>query len=402
VGLTYLGIRDKIRQTLGRFNIVSWERGVYAGLIWRFDGDPSKIDGFEIKHGEVVVYAPPAGGSNLVRDVGVWKIDTKHKVPGLSVTWIDIGAECRLLWGASDVLTKDLARIGAHGFVDVRIENPVIFLERLVAGRSQYTVQDLDAWVKAEMSAVMKDVLQNYDLLQLDRERQAFQISAREKCQDAFGAWGLGFSIFEVSGFGKPPSTSEVLAELGRRTEQAKAEVEARKQIELTQIEAETARQRSLVGLAEERSKVDVARAIGASQASQIGQRARREEIETEKIRGLADAAVLAQKSVAAVAGDIELKKVEQIGENARQNALLLMTLLLNDQQIRAVKEMADVMEKMAEAVAKGGLEGDKARKEAEAEFAQLLQKAGVDLSKLEKAKALGILPKNVLFIDKD
>jgi hypothetical protein len=381
---------------------VSWDRGVHPGLICRFDGDSSKIDGFEIKHGEVVVYAPPAGGSSLVRDVGVWRIDTRYKVPGLSVTWIDIGAENRLLWGASDVLTKDLARVGAHGFVDVRIENPAMFLERLVSGRSRYTVQDLDNWVKAEMNAVMKDVLQNYDLLQLDRERQAFQIAAREKCQEAFGAWGLGFSIFEVTGFGKPPSTPEVLAELGRQTDRAKAEVEARKQVELAQIEAETTKQRSLVGLVEEKSKVDVARAIGASQTSQVEQRARREEIETEKIRGLADAAVLAQRSVAAVAGDIELKKVDQIGENARQNALLLMTLLLNDQQIRAVKEMADVMEKMAEAVAKGGLEGDKARKETEAEFAQLLQKAGVDLAKLEKAKALGILPKDLLYVDKD
>ncbi|MEM2507257.1 MAG: hypothetical protein QXF61_09475, partial [Nitrososphaeria archaeon] len=103
-----------------------------------------------------------------------------------------------------------------------------------------------------------------------------------------------------------------------------------------------------------------------------------RAELELEKVRSEREVKIAEARAFADV-GVAEGKAMAEVAESERQ--------------IRALREMAEIAARIAEATAMGGVEGEAIRKGLEERFLSLLSQAGIDVAKWEQARSMAKTP---------
>ena len=198
---------ERIRKFLGKERILQWNHELHSGLMWRFpdlssqteiERDPTKIDAFQVKIGERAI----ALINNAFYDdspPGTYWLKGEEK-KGLEVIWIDQG-QFKEPWGIpGNILTQDNQYIGAHGFYIFRITDPKSFVLSLVSTQRAYTPDQVNDFIRGYVADVLRQHLTDYKVLdgQILREREAFNLAMKAKCQEMFARWGLELINMEV------------------------------------------------------------------------------------------------------------------------------------------------------------------------------------------------------------
>lgn len=255
----------RIGQRLG-YMPLSWRQVVMAnpakdGLLWRApDRDVpmantlSYIQALLVAENEqVMVLMNGKLLKGMERGVllppGLYDIGRMQMRDQVEIIWTTT-RELRLRWGVADVLTKDRISIGASGYYSAIITDPEEFV-RNVAGNAQvYKEDQLYAFAKPEVSAVLRDLIARKTVMEFQLARQELIYAGEATLQPIFARWGLEFrgltvenqnipEQFRQAAAGRAIISMEKEAELeGEITNVTLAKLEAQKTLYLTQAEA--------------------------------------------------------------------------------------------------------------------------------------------------------------------
>lgn len=134
---------------------------------------------------------------------GIYEIDKKARIKGTEIVWIDTSL-LNIPWGIpikNGILTKDNVLIGLHGDLKLRIQNPKTFYKDIVAGKKEWTVQDIKDWIISLLHTSLRDIFKNYFVKQIileERERVINLITA--KVTEEFIRYGLELETFNIIG----------------------------------------------------------------------------------------------------------------------------------------------------------------------------------------------------------
>ena len=180
---------------------------------------------------------------------GLYDIGRMQMRDQVEVIWTTT-RELRLRWGVADVLTKDRISIGASGYYSAVITDPEEFV-RNVAGNAQvYKEDQLYAFAKAEVNAVLRDLIAHKTVMEFQLARQEFIYASEEVLQPIFARWGLEFrgltvenqnipEQFRQAAAGRTIISMEKEAQLeGEIANVTLAKLEAQKAFYLAQAEA--------------------------------------------------------------------------------------------------------------------------------------------------------------------
>jgi uncharacterized membrane protein YqiK len=109
----------------------------------------------------------------------------------MEIIWVDLGWH-NISYGLR-TLTKDGIGIGANGVVYLKVSNPEKFVTDLVASHKQFDATDVEDFLSAQLSGVMRAEMASYDIRSLYIEREMFGRVARVKLDGSLGNLGLEF-----------------------------------------------------------------------------------------------------------------------------------------------------------------------------------------------------------------
>lgn len=167
---------------------------------------------------------------------GVYELEKKAKIKGTEIVWIDTSF-IDIQWGipqSNGIPTKDGIFIGLHGDLRLKINDVKLFYNDVVAGKSEWGVQDLKEWIMSLIHTSLRDLFKNYQAKQVvleDRERVINLIIP--KVSEELMVYGLELETLNIIGVkaleakGKISDQLEVL--------KLKKELEVQK-LELTSI----------------------------------------------------------------------------------------------------------------------------------------------------------------------
>jgi membrane protease subunit (stomatin/prohibitin family) len=449
---------ERIRKILGKERILTWDHVKHPGIVWRFpdpssddekERDPNKIDAFQVKTGERAV----ALINNQFYDntpPGIYWLKGEQK-KGLEIIFVDEG-QMREPWGIpGNVLTKDDQQIGAHGFHVFKVIDPKAFVLNIVSAKKAYTSEQVNDFIRGHVSNLLRQHLSNYTVLdgQVLREQEEFTLAMKAKCQEMFSMWGLELINLEVEIY-IPDELRQVIEDRARVRQEMlltdhleirrgleERKLEAQKAIELKKIEVEATKDLMKI-------KADQERELSLAQLRRIQKESERDlqslDVDIEKLKaiirfdieaggvermGKARALVTELTKKAELAGELlaktteaelrikeleamlkgetELEKVKALKEIEVARAKAEAEIAERERQLRALRELGEVMARMAEAVAIGGQEGEAMRKGLEEKFAALLAEAGINVPKYIQAKAMERTPpRPYIKIDKE
>lgn len=107
---------------------------------------------------------------------GVYELEKKAKIKGTEIVWIDTSF-IDIQWGipqSNGIPTKDGIFIGLHGDLRLKINDVKLFYTDVVAGKSEWGVQNLKEWIMSLINSSLRDLFKNYQAKQVvleDRER---------------------------------------------------------------------------------------------------------------------------------------------------------------------------------------------------------------------------------------
>lgn len=443
---------ERIRKILGKERILTWNHEQHPGIVWRFpdsssddekERDPNKIDAFQVKIGERAVALI---NNEFYEDTppGTFWLKGEQK-KGLEILFVDQG-QVREPWGIpGNVLTKDDQQLGAHGFHLFKITDPKTFALSIVSAQRAYTSEQVNDFIRGHVANLLRQHLTNYTVLdgEVLREQEAFTLAMKAKCQEMFSRWGLELINMEVEVY-IPEELMETIKKRGeieryrltKTIEQQRLEID--KAFDLLKIDIDR-----VMGLKEYEAKREIESAkrqydILAKESEQI---LKTMDVEIRKIEGemvrivteveagrterIAQAEALRTELVerAKIAGELlrkttetELKikemdaefkvktglaEIEAWKEVEKARAEAQRRIFEEENRLRTLKEIGEVLAKMAEAVAIGGAEGEAMRKGLEQKFVELLHQIGVDVAEYEKAKRFGQWPPTEIKIEK-
>ncbi len=255
----------RIGQRLGYIPL-SWRQVVATnptkdGLLWRApDPDVPMANALShtqallvSEHEQVMVLRNGTLLKGMERGVllppGLYDIGRMQMRDQVEIIWTTT-RELRLRWGVADVLTKDRISIGASGYYSAVITDPEEFV-RNVAGNAQvYKEDQLYAFAKAEVNAVLRDLIAHKTVMEFQLARQEFIYASEEVLQPIFARWGLEFrgltvenqnipEQFRSAAAGRTIISMEKEAQLeGEIANVTLAKLEAQKAFYLAQAEA--------------------------------------------------------------------------------------------------------------------------------------------------------------------
>lgn len=213
-----------------------WDRQHHPGMVYHIPSSEVPFvkllivkeyeRGVFLRDGKLYAVLPP----------GRWFLGRMPIVGRMELIWVDMGIT-KLPYGLR-TLTQDGVEIGANGVVYVRVADPERFIVNLVTGRSIFTVEDLQQFLKDQVIGILRAEMAHYDVRSIYVEREMFMTVARVNMQEMLGDLGLDFRALEVAGFLLPDDVREALQTPVIAARQAEATVitgEATAQV-LTQI----------------------------------------------------------------------------------------------------------------------------------------------------------------------
>jgi regulator of protease activity HflC (stomatin/prohibitin superfamily) len=145
--------------------------------------------GVFLRDGQLYAVLPP----------GRWFLGRMPIVGRMELIWVDMGIT-KLPYGLR-TLTQDGVEIGANGVVYVRVTDPERFIVNLVTGRSIFTTEDLQQFLKDQVIGILRAEMAHYDVRSIYVEREMFITVARVNLQEMLSDLGLEFRALEVAGF---------------------------------------------------------------------------------------------------------------------------------------------------------------------------------------------------------
>jgi hypothetical protein len=443
---------ERIRKILGKERILKWNHEKHPGIVWRFpdpssddekERDPNKIDAFRVKIGERAVALINNAFYEDTPPGTYWLKGEQKK--GLEIVFVDQG-QMREPWGIpGNVLTKDDQQIGAHGFHLFKVTDPKTFVLSIVSAQRAYTSDQVNDFIRGHVSNILRQHLTNYTVLdgQVLREQEAFTMAMKAKCQEMFSRWGLELISMEVEVY-IPEELMESIKKRGeieryrliKTIEQQRLEIdkafdllkididrvrdlkeyEAKREIELAKRQYDILAKESeqfLKTMDVEIRKLEgeIVRIVTEIQAGRTERIAHAEAIRTELEERAKIAGELLRKTtetelkIKEMDAEFKVKtglaEVEAWKEVEKARAEAQRRIFEEENRLKTLKEIGEVLSKMAEAVAVGGVEGEAMRKGLEQKFVELLHQIGVDVAEYEKAKRFGWWPTTEIKLEK-
>ncbi|HTK08667.1 MAG TPA: SPFH domain-containing protein [Ktedonobacteraceae bacterium] len=198
----------RIGQRLG-YMPLSWQQTIQMyptknGILWRLP-DPEVPMASSFRHTQallvsrneqVMLIRNGVLQGSMERGVllspGLYDLRRLQMREQIEVIWVTT-RELRLNWGISDVLTRDRVNIGASGYYTLTISDPEAFLLNVAGHEQVYREEQLNVYVKSEVSTVLRDLLARTTVLEFQQAHAEFNEACREKLRPTFERWGLEF-----------------------------------------------------------------------------------------------------------------------------------------------------------------------------------------------------------------
>ena len=176
-----------------------WDRQHHPGMVYHIPSSEIPFvkllivkeyeRGVFLRDGKLYAVLPP----------GRWFLGRMPIVGRMELIWVDMGIT-KLPYGLR-TLTQDGVEIGANGVVYVRVADPERFIVNLVTGRSIFTTEDLQQFLKDQVIGILRAEMAHYDVRSIYVEREMFITVARVNLQEMLSDLGLEFRALEVAGF---------------------------------------------------------------------------------------------------------------------------------------------------------------------------------------------------------
>ena len=425
--------------------------------------DPNKIDAFQVKIGERAIALI---NNEFYEDTppGTYWLKGEQK-KGLEIIFVDQG-QFKEPWGIpGNILTKDNQQIGAHGYHVFRVADPKNFVLSIVSAQRAYASEKVNEFIRGHISNLLRQHLSNYTVLdgQILREHEAFVTAMKAKCQEMFSRWGLELVNLEVEIYVpedimeaiKEKAKTEIETSLVREMElripleqkkltlehsldMLKLEIEKAKELKELEKQKELEAQRSEIEVIKKqvektlkgmdvdleklraeaervRTEIDAGRMERLGQAEAlVTEMKKRAEMATDLLAKATEVDLRIKEAEAKAKAELELEKVrgekeikiaeaKAFAEVGVAEGKAMAEVAEAERQIRALREMAEIATRIAEATAIGGVEGEAIRKGLEEKFLTLLSQAGIDVAKWEQAKSMAkVPPKSFTKIEKE
>ncbi len=200
--------------------IIAWQRGDRGAfdtpLMYIFPqrGDNIKEKKFfAVKDYEKAIFYNK-GALVAVLGGGIYELDKNARIKGTEIVWIDTSFT-EIPWGipqSEGIPTKDGYIIGLYGDLKLKISDPKIFYNDVVAGTKIWTIQNLKEWIVGLIHTSLRDIFKTCtakSIILEDRERVINLITS--KVTEEFLRYGLELETFNVIGIKAPEDAEKLL-----------------------------------------------------------------------------------------------------------------------------------------------------------------------------------------------
>ncbi|MHA1749568.1 MAG: SPFH domain-containing protein [Promethearchaeota archaeon] len=139
------------------------------------------------KFGQLIDEVPP----------GLWELKKEYQGLGSEIVWVDM-TQFKIKWGASDILTRDFVKVGAHGILIFKVKDPKKLVINLISSKKVVTQDEIERFIWDTVISVIKHECQEYNVEELIREREKLEMAIRARMRDNLDSWGLELLNFEV------------------------------------------------------------------------------------------------------------------------------------------------------------------------------------------------------------
>lgn len=143
---------------------------------------------------------------------GVYELEKPARVKGTEIVWIDTSL-IDIPWGIPKkhgIHTNEGRVVGLHGDMKIKISDSRIFYENVIAGKKDWTVQDLKNWNTSLILTSLRDIFKTYNLKHIlleDREKVINRITV--KVTDEFQNYGIDLETFNIIDIKVPEDIEE-------------------------------------------------------------------------------------------------------------------------------------------------------------------------------------------------
>lgn len=134
---------------------------------------------------------------------GIYELDKKARIKGTEIVWIDTSL-LNIPWGIplkNGIPTKDGCMVGLHGDLKLSIQNTKTFYSNIVAGKKEWTVQDLKDWIMSLLHTSLRDIFKKYSVKYIILEERERVINlVISKVTEEFLQYGLELESFNIIG----------------------------------------------------------------------------------------------------------------------------------------------------------------------------------------------------------
>ncbi|MHA1798798.1 MAG: SPFH domain-containing protein [Candidatus Helarchaeota archaeon] len=199
--------------------IIIWKRenqkGLERKIVYSFpqpEDNIKKKKFFAVKDYEKALFYNK-GSLIGVLSGGVYKLEKEAKIKGTEIVWIDTSL-IEIPWGIPKkhgIPTKEGCMVGLHGDLKLRINDAKIFYNDVVAGKKEWTIQDLKEWIMSLLLTSIRDIFKlhytNRIILE-DREKVIQRVTA--KITEEFALYGLELESFNIIGLKTPEDFNQI------------------------------------------------------------------------------------------------------------------------------------------------------------------------------------------------
>ncbi|MHA1372089.1 MAG: SPFH domain-containing protein [Promethearchaeota archaeon] len=199
--------------------IITWKRenqkGLERKIVYSFpqpEDNIKKKKFFAVKDYEKALFYNK-GSLIGVLSGGVYKLEKEAKIKGTEIVWIDTSL-IEIPWGIPKkhgIPTKEGCMVGLHGDLKLRINDAKIFYNDVVAGKKEWTIQDLKEWIMSLLLTSIRDIFKlhytNRIILE-DREKVIQRVTA--KITEEFALYGLELESFNIIGLKTPEDFNQI------------------------------------------------------------------------------------------------------------------------------------------------------------------------------------------------
>ena len=128
-----------------------------------------------------------------------------------------------LKWGTRDpVAFKDselgLIRLRAHGVFNIRVIQPLLFINTLVGTMGKFTTEEIDEYLKRVIVSRFNDHLGEHldSILNLPGRYDELSTGLQERLRNDFSHFGLGLTHLYITSITPPPEVQEAIDDRGR------------------------------------------------------------------------------------------------------------------------------------------------------------------------------------------